>query len=174
MIQARKQHYMWAFGQIGELFLGMMGQMIREERTISQIGPKGQQQLLQVHPLDLQGEFDVNDQRHGRVHRPPGEALRGDGADEPVAGVGPAMADQPAGPSWRRCWSPTGSTTRSSSSTPRSPRRAPPAPPGTPQGAAGMQEGMAPGPMPVGSQGQTNPDLAAQMGGQGGRTRDVA
>ena len=41
MIQARKQHYMWAFSQMGELFLGMMGQMLREERTISQIGREG-------------------------------------------------------------------------------------------------------------------------------------
>ena len=46
MIQARKQQYLWAFCEVGELFLGMMGQMIREERVISQIGPKGQQQLM--------------------------------------------------------------------------------------------------------------------------------
>jgi len=60
LIQARKQHYMWAWAKVGELFLGMMGQMLREERAIPQVGPDGQQQLLVVHPLDLQGEFEVN------------------------------------------------------------------------------------------------------------------
>src|SRR5215831_3906340 len=30
IIQARKQHYMWAYSKIGEMFLGMMGQMLRE------------------------------------------------------------------------------------------------------------------------------------------------
>jgi len=60
LIQARKQHYMWAWAKVGELFLGMMGQMLREERTIPQIGPDGSQQLLVIHPLDLQGEFEVN------------------------------------------------------------------------------------------------------------------
>ena len=60
MIQARKQHYMWAYSKIGELFLGMMGQMLREERTIPQIGARGRTSFSIVHPLDLQGEFDVN------------------------------------------------------------------------------------------------------------------
>ena len=77
---------------MGELFLGMMGQMLREERTISQVGPQGRK-LMQVHPLDLQGDFDVNVNVMDESHRPPGEAIRGDGADEHASPtVGPAMA----------------------------------------------------------------------------------
>jgi hypothetical protein len=60
LIQSRKQHYMWAYSQVGALFLGMMGQMIREERVIPQMGAEGSHELLKVHPLDLQGEFNVN------------------------------------------------------------------------------------------------------------------
>jgi hypothetical protein len=40
---------------------------------------------------------------------------------------------------------------------------------GTPPGAAGIQEGMDAGGNPIGSQGQTNPALAAQMGGGAGQ-----
>jgi hypothetical protein len=60
LIQARKQHYMWAFSKVGQLFLGMMGQMIRQERVIPQMGAGGSHEMLTMHPLDLQGEFDVN------------------------------------------------------------------------------------------------------------------
>ena len=34
--------------------------MLREERDDLDGRAGGQQQLIQVHPLDLQGEFDVN------------------------------------------------------------------------------------------------------------------
>jgi hypothetical protein len=60
LIQSRKQHYMWAYSQVGALFLGMMGQMIREHRVIPQMGAEGSHELMTVHPLDLQGEFNVN------------------------------------------------------------------------------------------------------------------
>ena len=40
--------------------------------------------------------------------------------------------------------------------------------PGTPPAPGTIQENMQPGPMPIGSQGQTNPALAAAMGGQAG------
>jgi hypothetical protein len=60
LIQARKQHYMWAYSKIGQFFLGMMGQMIRQERVIPQMGQDGSHQMMVMHPLDLQGEFNVN------------------------------------------------------------------------------------------------------------------
>ena len=59
IIQARKQHYTWAYEQIGEHFLQLMGQMMRQDRAISVMGAGGQRQLLVVSPLDLQGDFDV-------------------------------------------------------------------------------------------------------------------
>lgn len=59
IIQARKQHYTWAYEQIGEQFLQIMGQMMREERAISVMGKEGNRKLMLVSPLDLQGDFDV-------------------------------------------------------------------------------------------------------------------
>lgn len=60
LIQARKQHYSWAWAKVGQMFLGMMGQMIRQERVIPQMGADGSHSMMVMHPLDLQGEFDVN------------------------------------------------------------------------------------------------------------------
>ena len=167
MIQARKQQYAWAWGQIGELFLGMMGQMIREERTISQVGPGGMQQLLRGAPARPPGPVQRHRLGDGRVHRPPGAADGGDGADEhgrdvraadgpeheAVHGEGAGVlrdrqhrAVLPAARAGPRC---------------RPPRR---------RHAPGRGRDAAASPhhrMPVGSQGQTNPALAAAMG-QGG------
>jgi len=166
MIQARKQSYMWGFSQMGELFLGMMGQMLREERTISQVGPKGQE-LLQVHPLDLQGDFNVN------VNVMDESTVRQEKRSEAMAlmnligTIGPAMGMD---------MKPAMEMVLESYGLDPSPffppqQGAPGAPPGgTPQGAAGVAEGMSPnGGNPIGSQGQTNPALAAQMGGGAGQ-----
>jgi hypothetical protein len=49
LIQARKQHHMWAYSKVGELFLGMMGQMIRQERVIPQMGADGSHQMMVMH-----------------------------------------------------------------------------------------------------------------------------
>lgn len=59
IIQARKQHYTWAYEQIGEQFLQIMGQMMRGDRAISVMGKEGNRRLLIVSPLDLQGDHDV-------------------------------------------------------------------------------------------------------------------
>jgi len=59
IIQARKQHFSWAYEQIGEHFLQMMGQMMRGDRAISVMGKEGNRRLLLLSPLDIQGDFDV-------------------------------------------------------------------------------------------------------------------
>lgn len=59
IIQARKQHYTWAYENIGEQMLQIMGQMMREDRAISVMGKEGHRRLILVSPLDLQGDFDV-------------------------------------------------------------------------------------------------------------------
>jgi hypothetical protein len=170
LIQARKQHYMWAFGKVGQLFLGMMGQMLREERTISQIGPGGRQQLQQIHPLDLQGEFDctinVMDESTVREQkRTESMALMN------LAGqIGP-MANLDMQAFMKKVLESYGVEDAEKYFLPPAP---PPGAqpglpaPGTPQGAEGMQQDMAAQQaMPIGSQGQTNPGFAAAMG-QGG------
>jgi hypothetical protein len=168
MIQSRKQNYMWAFSQMGELFLGMMGQMLREERTISQVGAKGRE-LLQVHPLDLQGDFNVN------VNVSDESTIREQKRSEAmalmnlVATVGPAMG-MDMKPVMEMVLQSYGIENTEQFFPPPPPQAAPGAPPGgTPQGAAGIQQGMDQGANPIGSQGQTNPALAAQMGGGAGQ-----
>jgi len=59
IISARKQHYTWAYEQIGEQFLQVMGQMMRGDRAISVMGKEGNRRLLLLSPLDIQGDFDV-------------------------------------------------------------------------------------------------------------------
>ena len=59
IIQARKQHFSWAYEQIGEQFLQVMGQMMRGDRAISVMGKEGNRRLLLLSPLDIQGDFDV-------------------------------------------------------------------------------------------------------------------
>jgi len=58
IISARKQHYTWAYEQIGEQFLQVMGQMMRGDRAVSVMGKEGNRRLILVSPLDLQGDFD--------------------------------------------------------------------------------------------------------------------
>jgi hypothetical protein len=80
IIQARKQHYTWAYEQIGEQFLQIMGQMMREERAISVMGKEGHRKLMLVSPLDLQGDFDVkisvmDDSMHRQEKRAEAQAM---------------------------------------------------------------------------------------------------
>lgn len=58
IIAARKQHFTFAYEEIGEQFLQLMGQMMRSDRAISVMGKEGRRRLLLVSPLDLQGDFD--------------------------------------------------------------------------------------------------------------------
>ena len=170
MIQSRKQSYMWAFSQMGELFLGMMGQMLREERTISMVGAEGKQQLMQIHPLDLQGDFNVN------VNVADESTIREQKRSETmalmnlVASVGPAIG-MDLKPVMEMVLESYGVQNTDQFFPPPPPQAAPGAPPpgGTPPGAAGIQQGMDAGGNPIGSQGQTNPALAVGMGGGAGQ-----
>jgi hypothetical protein len=162
MIQARKQQYAWAWGKIGELFLGMMGQMIREERTISQLGPAGQQFLV-VHPLQLQGQFnvtvDVMDESTVRQEKQT-EAMALMNMAAQVSQVVPVDLK----PVFERVLESYGIQNTAPFFKPPG-QQAPGAPGGTPQGAASMQQAQLP---PGGANpGQTNPGAAVAMG-QGG------
>jgi hypothetical protein len=168
IIQARKQHYMWAYSKVGKLFLGMMGQMLREERVIPQVGTNGEMQFLNVHPLHLQGEFDVN------VNVMDESTVRQEKLSEAMALVnlagqlGGPMAGLNMRPFMERVLRAQGITEVGQFFT--SPQ-AGAGPAGTAASPETLAEGMQPGALPVGSQGQTNPDLAASMGGQAGGLR---
>ena len=159
MIQARKQQYAWAWGKVGELFLGMMSQMLREERAISQIGKAGQQLLL-VHPLQLQGQFNVT------VTVTDESTVRQERQTEAMALFNTALQASQVMPQlnldkyMEKVLESYGiqNTQPYFKPVPQAPAGAPG---GTPQQATSMQQGP---PVPVGNPGQTNPALAIQMG----------
>ena len=59
MIQARKQHYMWSYADLGKHFLLLYQQFLREDRVIRIAGPIGARRFKSISALDLQGDFDV-------------------------------------------------------------------------------------------------------------------
>jgi len=169
IIQARKQHYMWAFSQVGRNFLGMMGQMLREERVVPQLGKGGSQQLLVVHPLQLQGEFDV------QINVMDESSVKQEKMAEAMALVN--MAAQLGGPQAGLDLKPF--VTRvldangienpeqffTQGGPPAGGQMPPPQPQGTPPDNITIQNELQPGPPQMGSQGMTNIPLAAGMGG---------
>src|SRR5262249_45746534 len=59
IIQARKQHYLWAYAQLGKHFLLLYQQFLRDDRVIKVLGLSGAQAYKTVSPLEIQGDFDV-------------------------------------------------------------------------------------------------------------------
>jgi hypothetical protein len=176
LIGARKQHYSWAYSRVGELFLGTMGQMLRETRSIAQIGKEGAEELLQIHPLDLQGDFDVKidvlDESVVKQEKIQ-EAMALVNMVAPIAQI----ANVDLQPFVERVLDAAGvdDTQRFF----KNPQSAPPQgmyPPGgqngqgTPQGMEGIAGQLGQGQAPIGSQGQTNAEAATQMGGNNGLT----
>jgi len=175
LIQGRKQHYSWAYSRVGELFLGCMGQMLREQRVIPQIGKEGSQELLVVHPLDLQGDFDVKidvlDESVVKQERI-SEAMALVNLVAPIAQI----ANVNLQPFIERVLDAQGiDDTQRYFNHPQSqpqqgmfPQQGGQNGQGTPQGVQGLQQQLQPGPQPMGSQGQTNVQAATMMGGNNG------
>jgi hypothetical protein len=169
LIQARKQHHMWAFSKVGQLFLGMMGQMIRQERVIPQMGANGSHEMIVMHPLDLQGEFDVNvdvsDESVVKQERVQ-EAMAFVNMVAPIAPVANINMQQVV----KRVLEAQGVTDTEQYFNPpqAQPQQGMMAPPGgTPPGQAPQ---LPPGPVSptTSSQGQTNVAAATAMGGNNG------
>jgi hypothetical protein len=59
IIQARKQHYLWAYAKLGKHFLQLYQQFLRDDRIVKIAGRQADMVWSQVSPLDLQGDFDV-------------------------------------------------------------------------------------------------------------------
>jgi len=59
ILARRKGQYQRAYGKIGQMFLELDQQFLREERLVEVLGEEGASRWLQVHPLDIQGVFDV-------------------------------------------------------------------------------------------------------------------
>jgi hypothetical protein len=59
MIKARTANFAWAYAQIGEMFLSMMSQFVRQERAYLIEGRGGAPQTMLVSPSDFQGDWTV-------------------------------------------------------------------------------------------------------------------
>src|SRR5215472_14243253 len=59
IIQARKQHYLWAYAGLGKQFLLLYQQYLREDRVVRILGQQGAQAFRTISPLDIQGDYDV-------------------------------------------------------------------------------------------------------------------
>ena len=59
MIQARKQHYLWAYARLGKDFLLLYQQFMRDDRVIKIVGTNGSQAYKMITPLEIQGDYDL-------------------------------------------------------------------------------------------------------------------
>jgi hypothetical protein len=59
IIQARKQHYLWAYAGLGKQFLLLYQQFLREERVVRIVGQAGAQAYRSITPIEIAGDYDV-------------------------------------------------------------------------------------------------------------------
>jgi len=59
IIQSRKQHYLWAYAQLGKDFLLLYQQFLRDDRVIPIVGAQGAQAYHTITPLDVQGDYEI-------------------------------------------------------------------------------------------------------------------
>jgi hypothetical protein len=59
LIQARKQHYLWAYAELGRHFLLLYQQFLREERVVRIVGQAGAQAFKTISPIEIQGDYDI-------------------------------------------------------------------------------------------------------------------
>jgi hypothetical protein len=60
IIQARKQHYLWAYAQLGKDFLMLYQQFLDDDRVIPILGGSGAHAYHQITPLSVQGDYDIS------------------------------------------------------------------------------------------------------------------
>lgn len=59
LLAAKKQHYMWAWKRVGEQFISLLQQFMRDPRLIEIIGSDGMRKFEEVSPEQVQGRYDV-------------------------------------------------------------------------------------------------------------------
>jgi hypothetical protein len=59
IIQARKQHYLWAYARLGKDFLLLYQQFLRDDRVVRVLGAEGAEAYRVITPLEIQGDFDI-------------------------------------------------------------------------------------------------------------------
>ena len=59
LIQARKQHYLWAYAALARHFLLLYQQFMRDDRVVRIVGAPGAQAYKTITPIEIQGDYDV-------------------------------------------------------------------------------------------------------------------
>jgi hypothetical protein len=96
IIQARKQHYLWAYAKLGKHFLLLYQQFLRDDRVVAVVGRKGADAYRTISPLQIQGDFDVTiDVTSDSLIRQERRAERSS-LMQMAAGVAPIMAQSGA------------------------------------------------------------------------------
>ena len=60
IIQARKQHYLWAYAELGKHFLLLYQQFLREPRVVKIVGLQGADAYRTITPDQIEGDYDVS------------------------------------------------------------------------------------------------------------------
>jgi hypothetical protein len=58
-LAAKKQNYTWAYNRMGEQWIELNQQFIREERAIEIIGPDGGKLIKKISPMEIQGRYHI-------------------------------------------------------------------------------------------------------------------
>jgi hypothetical protein len=96
IIQARKQHYLWAYAKLGKHFLLLYQQFLRDDRVVAVVGRQGADAYKTISPLEIQGDFDVTiDVTSDSLIRQERRAERSS-LMQMAAGVAPIMAQSGA------------------------------------------------------------------------------
>jgi len=60
IIQARKQHYLWAYARLGKHFLQLYQQFLSDNRVVRIAGRGAETIWREIDPVSIQGDFDVS------------------------------------------------------------------------------------------------------------------
>lgn len=58
-LAAKKQNYTWAYNRVGEQWIALNQQFIREDKAIAIVGPDGGPLIRTISPLEIQGRFHI-------------------------------------------------------------------------------------------------------------------
>jgi len=58
-IAAKKMNYTWAYNRVGEQWIAMNQQFIRNDRYLSQLGADGEQEMIRITPMEIQGRYHL-------------------------------------------------------------------------------------------------------------------
>ena len=58
-LAAKKQNYTWAYNRVGEQWIALNQQFIREDKAVQIVGPDGGPMIRTISPMEIQGRFHI-------------------------------------------------------------------------------------------------------------------